>query len=410
MSFAGLRGVGDWGTDERPKDFRNMILRLNPNGRAPIFALTARMSREAVSDPEFSWWEEENYVPRMRHTGVSVATGSTTFTFDEIDGAGNSKGNGLDLRAGDLMMFEKVPDGTVLDDEIMEVSSITSSTVVVMKRGAAATTVIGQAAASYVIRVGNAFEDGSASPTVSSKNPTKVFNYVQQYKTAYQVTGTAEATEARTGPAMTQEQIRKAFEHSSSIEQSLIFGARSEVTGPDGEPLRTSQGILRFLTSNLTAWDDTTFTQSAMIDFFADIFNNTADGVPDQRLCYCGNSFLTKMNKVIATATNTQFQFSGTMTLYGQKMLRYITPHGEVAFKTHPLLTQNNRYNGSCIVIAPPGLRFRPLRGRDTKVDKGPSGRGIQANDVDAVKHQWMTQAGLELQHESLFGWAHYKL
>lgn len=26
MAVAGLRGTGDWGTDERPKNFREMIL------------------------------------------------------------------------------------------------------------------------------------------------------------------------------------------------------------------------------------------------------------------------------------------------------------------------------------------------------------------------------------------------
>jgi hypothetical protein len=42
MAIAGLRGTGDWGTDERPKNFREMILWLNPNGTAPIFALSSR--------------------------------------------------------------------------------------------------------------------------------------------------------------------------------------------------------------------------------------------------------------------------------------------------------------------------------------------------------------------------------
>ncbi len=54
-AVAGLRGTGDWGTDERPKNFREMILWRNPNGTAPIFALMARVQKESVNDPEFSW-------------------------------------------------------------------------------------------------------------------------------------------------------------------------------------------------------------------------------------------------------------------------------------------------------------------------------------------------------------------
>ena len=37
FGIAGLRGTGDWGLDERPKSFREGILRFNPNGTAPIF-------------------------------------------------------------------------------------------------------------------------------------------------------------------------------------------------------------------------------------------------------------------------------------------------------------------------------------------------------------------------------------
>jgi hypothetical protein len=42
--IAGLRGTGDFGTDERPKGFREGILFFNPNGEAPIFALRPRGS------------------------------------------------------------------------------------------------------------------------------------------------------------------------------------------------------------------------------------------------------------------------------------------------------------------------------------------------------------------------------
>lgn len=54
-AIAGLRGTGDWATDERPKNFREYILFRNPNGTAPLFAMTAKMKKETVDDPEFSW-------------------------------------------------------------------------------------------------------------------------------------------------------------------------------------------------------------------------------------------------------------------------------------------------------------------------------------------------------------------
>jgi len=44
--IAGLRGTGDWGTDERPKSFREGILRFNPNGTAPFSPYRRRRRSE----------------------------------------------------------------------------------------------------------------------------------------------------------------------------------------------------------------------------------------------------------------------------------------------------------------------------------------------------------------------------
>ena len=50
-AVAGLRGTGDWGTDERPKNFRELILWRDPNGEAPLTALMAKMRKESTDDP-----------------------------------------------------------------------------------------------------------------------------------------------------------------------------------------------------------------------------------------------------------------------------------------------------------------------------------------------------------------------
>jgi hypothetical protein len=54
MPFLGMRGTGDWVTDERPKNFREGILYLWPNGQAPLTAMLGRLKSEKVDDPEFN--------------------------------------------------------------------------------------------------------------------------------------------------------------------------------------------------------------------------------------------------------------------------------------------------------------------------------------------------------------------
>ena len=55
MAFLGMRGSGDWVTDQRPKNWREGILHLYPNGMAPLTAILSKMKEEKVDDPEFKF-------------------------------------------------------------------------------------------------------------------------------------------------------------------------------------------------------------------------------------------------------------------------------------------------------------------------------------------------------------------
>ena len=50
-------------------------------------------------------------------------------------------------------------------------------------------------------------------------------------------------------------------------------------------------------------------------------------------------------------------------------------------------------YGGYGIVIDPENVKYRPLQGRDTKLETN-----IQANDENQRKDQYITEAGLEVR------------
>ena len=56
MAFMGMRGNGDWTTDQRPKNWREVILHEYPNGDTPLTAIMSMMKSEETNDPEFNWW------------------------------------------------------------------------------------------------------------------------------------------------------------------------------------------------------------------------------------------------------------------------------------------------------------------------------------------------------------------
>ena len=55
----GLRGTGQFTTDFRPKNYRELFTLLEPNGNAPLNGLLAMTGSEATDDPEFKNFRDE---------------------------------------------------------------------------------------------------------------------------------------------------------------------------------------------------------------------------------------------------------------------------------------------------------------------------------------------------------------
>ncbi len=397
MAVVGLRGSGDWGTDERPKNFRELILWRNPAGSAVLTALMARMRKQSVDDPEFSWWEEELNPVRLQVTGA-LTTGDTTVTIDS--------GDAQDLIAGDVLLVEKT-ENTSYDNELLEVASVTSATIFVVTRGKAGSTAATIADDTFLTRVGNVFEEGSASPDASTRNPTKFYNYCQILKKSYRITGTAKVIRTRTGDPLKNDKKRKMFDLSVDLEYTLIFGKRYEDT-TGTEIKRYSGGLMYFLAQAVAAgathcikiWT-TTPTEDEFLDAVYKVwdYNIEGGGNSNERLVLCGNGFLNTLNKIARDSTSSRINFDQVVRLYGMELQRWILPQGTLYLRTHPLMNVHPRYTYGAFVLNPPAMIYRPLKERDIKPDEGVGGKGIQVPGTDQFKGQWFGEVGVELQH-----------
>ncbi len=394
--FAGLRGTGSFGTGERPQDFREMILWMNPNGKAPLFALSSKMKKEACDDPQIHWWEEVKDVARvtLNEAGVTDET-ETTLT---VAAFGSPARDALQFAPGDILQVEE--DAASYAPELLKVTSVTNGTTIVVERQYAGTDgTSGITNGAGLTRVGSAHAEGSGSPTVVSSNPTKYTNYTQIFKTPYELTETARNTYFRTGDPLKNDQIRKSFVHAEKIEQAMFWGVAHESTGSNGQPERTMAGLRSMITSH-----NTVFAADPTLDTFiaalSPVFDYDAGQAGDERVVYCGNGALNYLNKLIASDNSTRINYNGEITMYGQRMMKFSIPQGSIAIKSHPLMNVHPLYTYSMFVINPSGLVYRPLKNRDTKVQKN-----IQANDEDKKKDQWLTEATLELHYERTFAY-----
>jgi hypothetical protein len=393
-AVAGLRGTGDWGTDERPKNFREMILWRRPNGRAPLTALLSKTKSQKVDDPEWNWWEEELNAVRLQiNYGTGYATSATSIVVDS--------GNADELVAGDVLLVEGAIT-TSYSHEILVVSSVTDSSNLVVKRGQAGTTAATIANDVYLTKIGSVFAEGSTSPEAASRNPTKLNNYAQIFKTAYRITETAKLTRARTGAALSNDKKRKMFDHSVALELAFLFGKRYEAAtgGSNGKPIRFTGGFLymlsQYASSRITAFT-TSPTETTLLDAIYPIWDYDTDA-GDERICFAGNGFLNNLNKLAKDSSSTRINFNGIVEVYGMKLAEWIFPQGRLYVRTHPLFNTHGRFTNDAFIFDPTVVLYRFLR--DTK-----SMNNIQANDADEEKGQWLTEAGLEFQHAKTSAW-----
>lgn len=394
MAVAGLRGTGDWATDERPKNFREMILWRNPNGQAPLTALLSKMKSESTSDPEYAWYEEEMNALRLTvnyTTGYSTTDTSIAVTSNVTDAT--------DVVAGDIFLVEKALT-SAYNHEIVIATAAGAGNSITISRAGLGTTGAGLANGTFLTKIGNAFAEGTGAPTASTRNPTKLMNLCQIFKTTYSLTNTAKGTKTRTGDPVKNDKKRKMFDHSVTMEMAFLFGKRYETTGANGKPLRYTGGLLWFLSQyapNMITAFTTTPTETTFTDAIYKVFDYDS-GAGDERIVFAGNGFLNSLNKLAAAQARTRVHFDGIVDVYGMRLQRWVLPQGTIYVKSHPLFNVHSRFTNDAAVIDPSALSYRYMR--DTAFKDN-----IQANDEDLTKGQWLTEAGLEVHHTKTMAW-----
>jgi len=395
--IAGLRGTGDWGTDERPKNFRERILFISPNGNAPIFALTSKAGKYSVNDPEFAWWAESQNLVRLVVNGA-LGTTDTTITVAGVDPGATTMqalyGAATNLKPGDVLLVEPTADAATYTNEMLQVDTIISDTQFTARRGAGGSTPAAIANSAGLTLVGSSFAEGTAAPRAVSRNPIKFKNFIQIFKDSYELTGTASETFARTGNAWSNDKKRKMFDHARNIEMSFLFNAAaSELTGDNGKPLRFMGGFRSFIpATNTTIF--TTGGGATTAQNFADALSPAFAfdlGGGDTRIGFCGNKARVELGKVIQAATGIKIELGNPVKLFGIDFQEFILPMGRLLLKSHPLLSQHPLYQRSLFVLDFSAIKYTTMKGRpDAKIKDD-----VQLPDEDVRRGYIQTDCSL---------------
>lgn len=418
VAFLGMRGTGDWGADERPLNWRQGILYLYPNGMAPLTALLSMMGEESVDDPQYHWWTKLLAEQKATVTGVWT---DALLTAAYV--SGGVAGNTLYIQMAEADADEwRVGHQALLRDASHQDVDVNAKVTAVLKNGASsyiacklledddngASTDLSDCDTALIIGSINA--EGAPIPDAIAYNPVKWYNYTQIMRTPLEITRTAKLTKLRTVMAY-KEAKREALElHSIEMEKAFLWGIRSENTGSNGKPERTTWGLIPATRDgNPAGVDDyslnASYSGQTWVEGGEDWLDEKLEIIfrygSNEKLGFAGSGALLGINRLAKTYGH--INMTPTSAAYGMKVLSWITPFGTLHIKTHPLFSYDATTRNSMVVFEPRMLKYKYIS--DTMYKSDPALKQAGHTGYDGLKEEYLTECGLEYHHPTKFGY-----
>ena len=407
-------GNGDWVAGQRPLNWRQQILKLYPNGQAPLTAMLSMMGSSRVDDPEFNWWTQVQTAVSGDVAGIfTIADLSVPYV------AGGVIGQTVFVNVTDTTVFNRVRQGhqILLRDEsdwrVDVVGKITE-----VHRGAANEV--------YAVRllendnnspahdlsncdnfkiIGNINPEGGEMPDAIALNPVKVYNYTQIFRTPLSITRTARKTRLRTGDQYQKAKAEALEMHSWEMELAYWWGIRTENIGDNAKPERTTMGAINFIrtyaplncddfTLNATYAGQTWAVggENWFKTYLEQIFRYGAD----QKMAFVGSGCLLGIDRLAMTSG--QINLTPGAKTYGMEIREWVTPFGTFYMKTHPLFSYDVTTRNMMVILEPKELEYRYID--DTAFYGENSSKthseGYGQRRIDGTNEEYLTECGLE--------------
>jgi len=390
--FQGLRGSRSYSVDAIPKNWREGILRLYPNGGisgAVLTAFSAVLDSEVTSDPEFSWWERP--LPIREAFTAGGAAGLTTLpTSLSAGGVGDP---GKLFRKGYILQVSGT-GGT--GEKLLVTADQTVGTAVVVQRGFGETVAAIIPADATLRVVGNANEEGAGTATPIAVDPTKQFNYTQIFRTPLNITRTAKKTRLRTEDAIVQAQIEALENQAQDMELAFLFGERLETTGSGGQPLRTTRGLVPWIQTlapqNVTTLTTPfTMTEKQLLTALEPIYRQGSG----EKLWLCGSQALMALTAIAKVGSVVNLEAGDSV--YGIRLIHFVTALGDGYLRQHPLFNLYADWRSLVLIVDLPNVKYRYIDDLQYLEHR-------QNPGDDALKNEFLAECGFELHHASTHG------
>lgn len=378
-AIQGLRGTGEFSSDFRPKNYRELYTLLEPQGNAPLNALLAMGSSEATDDPEFKNFRDELPDRKMKVNGAVASTSTTTITVDASDD------NKFAINGAIVINSET--------GEVMHCTADTTGTTLTVTRNVGGTAhQIADDAELFI--AGYAASEGGSAPTAISFDAVVANNFCQIFRTAFSVSNTLNSTYLRTGDKMDEAMTKALKLHMSDIERAMFFGVKHESNGSTAQPTRFTGGLINNLTNVVDINTDyASYGGSAAGKMTEEGFDSLLISTifkygSSQKIAFVGENVANQLQQI----GKDRWQPTAVDGTYGVTLTRYSSFAGDLMVHLHPQFRQIPGMKNAMVVVDFPYLSYRYLEGRDTQLLEN-----RQAPDLDATLNEYLTECGLEL-------------
>ena len=364
------------------KSFAGTILRLFPNGSAPLFALTSQAGKSKAKASTHGYFSKTLTFVK---TTASAADAAGVTNLSVASSAGMTVSMVLmNTRTRENYRVTAIPDATHV--------TVTRA----FGRVVAAANIIGD----NLICVGTAFMEGSDRPTARQLSTVYIPNYTQIFRNAWGLTDTARASLAEMGYSNIAESRKDcSMFHSIDAESAILFG-QPKMDTSGSQPLHATQGIIdaiyQYAPNNVNAAGPTT-NYDQLVALVEEAWTYSTDASnPKMRAGFCDSTGMKVMHQIARLSGEVEIMQSETS--FGMQFTKFKFYKGEINLIEHPLMNAlQTAATGTLLVMDLPALKLAYMDGRDTIAEEYNINGKVIPNGTDGVGGSLTSEFAVEL-------------
>jgi hypothetical protein len=355
------------------------IKHLTPEA-TPFLHILNEIGTESVKSTEWYWYDTEANAHWTKiNNGGGYTDSDTTMTVDDAN----------IFKKHDLI---KVPRTS----EVMLVTEVNSSTSIDVSRGAgreviSGSPVGGTAAAALndddnLLRIGTALPEGGDPADSKSKQPTKVYNYIESFSDTVEGSWESDSEAKKTNtPERQRQRKERLFDHRLDIARNILFSERNEDTT---NYRKLNGGLMQFISTN--SYDISTqnggyLTEDELEDFCEMLFTYGSKN----------KLFMTspKIYGIINRIAREKIVTTSGEDTYGLRLRTYQSSFGDLKLAYSEIFEREYAKIGFGIDLE--NVKMKTYDGNWLKLRQD-----IQAKKTHGWMDEYFTQCGLEVRLE----------